>query len=164
MIGAASAGTMVALQQELPGQTAFHQIAQTTLNSSDQYAFTLGRDEVKSDRKWYVTAAGAQSPTIDQRVGAVVALASSAGTATAGATIDLRGHVTPSHSGETLLIEQRVGVRWIVIARPRLSRGSTYAVSYRFARAGKAQLRAVLRADSRNNTSDSRTITVVVKA
>jgi hypothetical protein len=163
MLGSPSAGATVALRQELPGQAGFHQIAQTTLNSSGHYTFTLGRGKVKTDRKWYVTAAGLDSPTIDQLVRAVVTLAPSSGTAAAGAAIELRGQVSPSHAGETVLIEQRAGGRWVVFAHPRLSRGSSYSVSHRFAHAGKAQLRAVLRADSRNDTSNSRTITVVVK-
>lgn len=159
----ASAGSPVTLWQELPGQTSFHQFAQSTLNSAGQYTFTLGAGRVDSDRKWYVSASGVRSPTMAQLVGAVISLASSAGTATAGTVVGLHGHVAPSHAGETVLIEQRAGGRWIVIARPRLSRGSSYAVSYRFAHAGKTRLRAILRADSRNDTSDSRTVTIVVK-
>jgi hypothetical protein len=162
-IGSPSAGATVALWQELPGQAGFHQTAQTSLNSSGAYTFTLGRGKVKSDRRWYVTAAGLRSPTIDQLVRAVVTLASSPGTATLGATVDLRGRVTPSHSGETVLIEQRAAGRWMVLARPRLGRGSGYSVSHRFAHAGAAQLRAVLRADSRNETSYSRVVTVLVR-
>jgi hypothetical protein len=163
MLSNSSSGTTVALWQELPGQTSFHQIAQSALSSSAQYTFTLGRGQVNSDRKWYVTASGLHSPTMEQLVGAVISLASSSRTVTAGTPVALRGHVTPSHAGETVLIEQRAGGRWVVIARPRLSRGSSYFVSHRFTHAGRTQLRAVLRADSRNNTSDSRTVTVAVK-
>jgi hypothetical protein len=158
-----SAGSAVVLWQELPGQTSFHQVAQTTTTAGGHYTFTLARGKVTSDRKWYVTAGGLRSATLDQHVGAVIGLAISSVATTAGVPVALRGSVTPSHAGETLLIEQLTGGRWLVVARPRLSRGSTYSISHRFAHAGTARLKAVLRGDARNETSTSRTVTVLVK-
>lgn len=163
MLSAPTAGSTVTLWQELPGQTSFHQVAQTKLDSGGAYTFSFGRGKVSSDRRWYVTAQGLKSATVDQLVAAAVALTPSSRNTRAGRSIKLHGRVSPSHAGETLLIERRAGSRWLVMARPRLSRTSTYSISHRFARAGKAVLRAVLRADSRNQTSTSRIVTITVR-
>lgn len=163
MLGNPTAGATVTLWQEMPGQSSFHQVAQTKLDSAGAYAFSFGRGKVSSDRRWYVAAQGLKSATMDQLVAAVVGLTPSSSSTRAGTSIKLHGNVSPSHAGETLLIEQRAGNRWVVMARPRLSHTSTYSISHRFARAGKAVLRAVLRADSRNQMSMSRTVTITVR-
>ena len=75
----------------------------------------------------------------------------------------LRGHVTPSHAGEVVLIEMSRGGTWQVIARPRLGHGSGYSVSHRFAKAGAVKLKVVLGRDSRNVRSTSPTVTLTVK-
>jgi hypothetical protein len=70
--------------------------------------------------------------------------------------------VTPSHAGEVVLIEQKRGAAWHVIAHPRLRSHSTYATSRRFANTGTVKLRTVLPGDARNVRSISRTVTVTV--
>jgi hypothetical protein len=75
----------------------------------------------------------------------------------------LRGHVTPSHTGQSVLIEVSHGSTWQVIARPRLGRGSVYSVTHRFARSGAVKLRVVLQRDSRNDRSISPTVTLKVQ-
>ena len=74
----------------------------------------------------------------------------------------LRGHVTPSHAGQIVLVEQRKGSQWTVIARPRLGHASNYGVMHRFVRAGTVVLRTVLPGDARNDRSGSSTLTVTV--
>jgi hypothetical protein len=162
MLGNAVAGTQVVLWQEVVGQSSYTKAATTTLDSSDQYSFTMQAGVVKANRSWYVTAGGIQSGTVEQKVAASVTLSPPASVA-AGKPVALKGAVTPSHAGEIVLIEQRVGGKWRVIGRPRLSHASTFAGTHRFAHAGTAQLRAVLRADSRNQGSNSRTATVKVR-
>jgi hypothetical protein len=162
MLGTAVAGTQVVLWQEIAGQSSYTKAATTTLGSAGQYSFTMGAGVVKANRSWYVTAQGTQSGTVDQKVTALVTLSPPASVA-AGASAALKGKVTPSHAGEVLLIEQRVGGKWRVIGRPRLSHASTFAGSHRFTHAGTVQLRAVLRGDSRNQGSNSPTATVRVR-
>jgi hypothetical protein len=70
--------------------------------------------------------------------------------------------VTPSHAGERVLIEMSRGGAWHVIARARLSRGSSYVVSHHFARSGAARFRVVLKGDRRNRRSVSRAVKVSV--
>jgi hypothetical protein len=156
-----ASGATVALWRELSGQSTFHQVAQTTTDSAGQYTFTLKPGMVNADQHWYVTANGLQSPTLHQSVNAVVGLAGLHSIAV-GHAMMLRGHVTPSHAGQVVLIEQRKGSQWTVIARPRLGHASNYGVMHRFARSGAVTLRAVLPGDSRNNRSDSGTLTVTV--
>ncbi len=157
------AGTQVELWQKVAGQASFAQLAQTTLNSAGQYSFTMNGGVVRADRAWYVTAQGLQSPTLDQQVGALVVLSPASASVAPGTPVALRGRVTPSHTGEIVLIEQKVGGQWRVIGRPRLGRSSTFAGSHSFTRAGTVELRAVLRADARNLSSDSRTVSVKVR-
>lgn len=157
----AASGIQVVLWRELSGQTTFHQVTNTTTNSAGQYKITLARGKVNADQKWYVTANGLQSATLQQHVDAVVALVG-LHAIPAGHAMLLRGHVTPSHAGQVVLIEQRKGAQWAVIARPRLGHNSNYGVMHRFARAGHVALRTVLPGDARNNRSDSATLTVAV--
>jgi hypothetical protein len=156
-----ASGVQVVLWRELSGQTTFHQFTHTTTDSAGQYKITLARGTVNADQKWYVTANTLQSPTLQQHVDAVVGLAG-LHAISAGHSMLLRGHVTPSHAGQVVLIEQRHGAHWTVIARPRLGHNSNYGVTHRFAHAGTVALRTVLPGDARNNRSNSATLTVTV--
>jgi hypothetical protein len=152
----------VALWRELSGESTFHQVAQTTTDSAGQYTFTLKAGMVDADQQWYVSSNGLQSPTLHQFVNAVVGLAGLQSIVFGHAML-LRGHVTPSHAGQIVLIEQRRGSQWTVIARPHLGHGSNYGVMHRFARSGTVTLRTVLPGDARNNRSASGMLTVTVK-
>jgi len=156
-------GAQVVLWRELAGQSSFHQLAQTTTDSAGQYNFTMKRGSVNADQRWYVTANGLTSPTLQQDVNALVGLAAPSRTVTAGQPVALTGHVTPSHAGQVVLIEQARGGFWAVIARPRLGHSSGFTLSHKFSHAGAAKLRAVLPADARNNRSNSPTLTITVK-
>ena len=157
------AGAQVVLWRELAHQSSFQQVAQTTTDSSGRYSFTLKRGTVMADQAWYVTSNGMQSSTVQQHVAALVALAASARSTVTGQAIVLRGHVTPSHARQVVLVEVRRAGAWHVIARPRLGAGSSYSVSHRFAQPGTVVLRVVLPGDSRNAQSASLTVTVTVK-
>jgi hypothetical protein len=161
--GSATSGAEVALWRKLPHQSSFHQVSTATADSSGKYTFTLKRGAVMTDQQWYVVSNGAHSLTLTQQVDAVVALASSARSTVVGQPVVLRGHVTPSHAGQRVLIEVSHGATWRVIARPRLGHGSSYSVSHRFARAGAVKLRVVLGRDSRNDRSTSSTLTLSVR-
>jgi hypothetical protein len=152
----------VVLWRKLARQSGFQQFAQTTTDSSAGYTFTMPRGTVMADQQWYVTSGSLQSPTITQRVRALVGLVPAAASSRSGQPIGLHGRVTPSHAGELVLIEQRLGGAWQVIARPRLGRGSSYTISHRFGQSGTMKLRAVFRGDARNVWSTSRTVALTV--
>jgi hypothetical protein len=158
--GTAGSGAAVTLWRKLAGQSSFQQVSTTNADSTGKYTFTLARGTVMTDQQWYVISGGAQSQTVSQQVQALVSLAASA----VGHTIALRGHVTPSHTGERVLLEVSHGGTWQVIARPRLGRGSVYSASHRFANSGAVKLRVVLPRDSRNVRSTSSTVTVKVRS
>jgi hypothetical protein len=157
-------GATVALWRERAGQSSFQQIAQTTTDSSGAYTFTLKPGVVLADQAFYVTSASLQSSTLDQHVRALVGLVPSKRSMTVGQQVVLRGHVTPSHAGERVLIEQSHGGPWRVIARARLSKGSNYTFSHRFSQAGRTKLRAVLQGDARNVQSISPVLTLTVRS
>jgi hypothetical protein len=155
-------GATVVLWREAAGQSSFKQMAQTTTDSAGHYTFTLKRGTVMADQAWYATSDGVKSATIRQQVNALVGLSASTHSTTVGHAIVLRGHVTPSHAGEVVLVEASRGGAWQVIARPRLDHGSNFATSGHFSRQGAVKLRAVLPADKRNQKSTSPVVTVAV--
>jgi hypothetical protein len=131
---ASTAGQTVELWQELPGAKTFSKVATTKTASLGDYQFV--RKGVETNRQWYVAVGGTHSLTMAQRVKAVVTLTSGG------------GHVTPNHGGERVWVERETGVRWVVIARPRLTRESTY--SFAGSPCGRPPLRAVFPGDRRN--------------
>jgi hypothetical protein len=159
-----SGDAQVVLWRERAGQSTFHQVTSTTTDGSGDYTFTLKPGTVMADQAWYVTSGSLRSATLDQDVRALVGLTPSARTIVAGQAVLLHGNVTPSHAGGVVLIEQRRGGSWHVIARPRLSKGSDYSLSRRFMNSGKSQLRAVLQLDARNLASTSPTVTLTVRS
>lgn len=157
------AGVQVVLWRKLAGQTTFHRYAHATTNRSGRYSITLRRGTVNANQEWYASAAGLRSTTLVQRVTALVALSAAADSVSAGRALMLRGRVTPSHAGEAVSIQVRRAASWVVIARAKLGRRSSYATSMRFHHPGRVQLRAELRGDARNQRSDSPTVTVTVR-
>jgi hypothetical protein len=153
--GTSSPATQITLYQELPGQTVFTQIATTTTNSVGAYAFAPS--SVQTDRQWYVTAGSQRSRTIVENVRALVTLVVSR---RSGRTVHLRGHVTPSHPGGLLMLEQRHDGEWRVTARIRLDSRSSYAIADTFAHHAVIHLRAVLPGDKWNLRSLSRVMTL----
>ena len=163
IMGSPVAGAQVVLWRELANQSSFQQVAQTATNSAGKYSFTLKRGSVMADQAWYVTSNGMRSSTVSQQVTALVALAASTRSTVVGQTVVLHGHVTPAHAGQVVLVEVRHAGSWRVMARPRLSHGSTYSLSHRFAKPGAVVFRVVLPGDSLNARSTSPAVTVTVK-
>lgn len=162
-VGSAASGARIVLWRKPAGQPSFRQVAQTTTDSAGRYTFTLRRGTVMADQAWYVTSNGVRSATLQQHVDALVGLSASSRSTAAGQAVVLRGRVTPSHAGQTVLIEQSRGGTWRIIARARLGRGSSYAISHRFSQQGTVRLRTVLRRDARNDQSISPTVALSVK-
>ena len=154
-VSGAKAGTKVVLWDRLPGQRRFSRVLTATINDSGQYTIVLAGGMVKTSRQWYVTSGSKRSRTLDQRVDALIALTASATTVNPGQNVVFSGHVTPSHAGERILLEQSNGARWRVIARARLDRRSDYAVVHRFRGIGMPEVRAQLPGDKRNVESVS---------
>ncbi len=161
-IRGAAAGTAVTLWQELAGQKSFQKLASTTTNASGAYQLRRAGSKVKTDRAWYVASGGAKSPTIDQVVKAKLTVSARTFKLSHGHKITLTGHVDPSHSGQRVRLEERIGGTWRGLGHVRLSKKSRYAVSHRWSAPGVVKLRIALPADKRNAASFSPVATVTL--
>jgi hypothetical protein len=150
-------GTTVTLWQELPGQQSFHQVASTTRDSSGAYKFIRG--PIDTNRRWYVVAGGVHSNTVRQHVTAVVTL-DGPKTAKLHTEVLFGGHVTPTHAGEPILLEEEATGAWRVVGSTTINHASNYTARVVFIHAGRVHLRALLPGDSRNARSTSRSVTV----
>jgi hypothetical protein len=142
---AGTAGVTVVLWQKLPGSKAFKQVDTTTTDSSGNYQFV--HTGVRTNRQWYVTAMSTRSFTIDEGVRAVVTVSRS-----------LHVAVSPNHDGEQVLLQERDGRAWSVIARIRLPQSTLISIS--LPQGKTAKLRAVLPADKRNVRSVSNLVSL----
>ncbi len=147
LIPGAGAGTPVTLWQKLASESSFHSVATASTTSSGRYGFALGKGAVQTNREWYVSTSSERSVTVHQRVAAQVTL-----------TRTLHVHVTPNHGGERISLEQRLGSRWTVIARARLSGSSSAVITAAVSANHPVKLRAVLPGDRRNLASYSQVI------
>jgi hypothetical protein len=164
----AAAGTQVTLWERLPGETAFANVGQTTATAStgsvfNQYTFVRPGGLMQTDRSWYVTAGSAQSVTLSQQVRAVVTLRarllqSAEGSGTGAHRVAFSGHVSPSHAGERVIAQQRVGGSWRTLGRPRLNRASEYSFDATAVHTTHVEVRVVLSADQRNAWSASKVV------
>ena len=155
---AVSAGATVTLWEELPSQTAFRQLAQTTTDAAGHYSFTRPAGSVQTDRFWYVSSAGARSATASQRVWDAISLSTRVRKTAAGEVVTFTGKVFPSHAGQRIRLERRAGKAWVLIATARLTPGSTFRIAEKFAGASSALVRAVMAGDRRNIKSYSATM------
>ena len=160
--GPGAPGATVSLWQQLSGQTGFRRVLKTTADSAGAYVLVRGADRVQTTRRWYARAAGARSLTKTQRVTALVTLAVSSTSPDSGDLVTLAGTVSPSHAGQRVLIQQRVGGVWRTLVRALLNAGSSYLASHRFTTGGIHRLRATLPPDGRNARSSSRTVSINV--
>jgi phospholipase C len=158
--GRSGAGARITLWQRLAGRRRFRRLTTTTANGAGEFSIALGAGAVQTSRDWYATAAGTRSRTLTQRVRAAVSLASAAAAVNAGSATVLSGSVIPSHRGRRVLIQQRFGRAWRMVASAPLSRGSTYRVSHTFTQGGGLALRAMLPGNARNVRSYSPVLTL----
>jgi phospholipase C len=158
-VSPSTSGTHVVLWQQLgtPGQ--FHPVAGTRTSAFGR--FTI-KTRPQTNRRWYATAGGAQSRTIEERVHAAVTLTPASPNADSGTPLALSGTVKPGHRGEEVLIERQNGKSWRVIARPRLGRSSAYSTRVTFQQGGPVKLRARLSGNRENVKSLSPVATVTV--
>jgi len=95
---------------------------------------------------------------------ATVTLSASPAAVAPGGTVTLSGHVTPSHAGQSISLEQLSPNGWQTITRTRLSGASHYAVVYRFGPSGTYNVRATLPGAGGSASAFSPVVTVNVSA
>ncbi len=159
LAGTSPGGTRVVLWHKRAGWHAFHPEAQTTAGATGSY--TIVR-RPRTNEAWFVVAGRARSYTLNEPVSAVVTLTPSEVAAAPGERVTLRGHVTPSHSGASILLRQEFGSQWVTIAEPHLNGASDFSVAHSFRSDRLAPLRAVLIGDQRNVRSRSPAVSISV--
>ncbi len=159
-LGNGASGQSVELWQELPGQSAFKRVAQTTTDGSGGYKFVRSLGVVNTNASWYAKAGSAISGTLVEHVRAFVGLAARA---RSGRVVALSGHVTPGHAGELVTLQQQTAQGWRTIGTVRLGSKSGFNLRHRFAHRGATSLRAVFGGDSRNVRSTSQALSVKVR-
>lgn len=157
LLGAPTAGVPVVLWQELPGQSQFHRLLQTTTGATGKYLLMRDAGLDQTNREWYATADGTRSATISQSVEATITLV--ARLHGRAHRVAFSGRVTPAHKGQRLLLQRRTARGWLTIARPLLSRTSSFHVVHRLA-TGVHELQAMLPAGADNVTSVSPAVTI----
>lgn len=140
-----AAGTTVQLWQQVEGKTSFSKDGTATTDGSGKWSIKIGAHKVMTNRSWYATASGLQSPTISEPVSAVVALHAG--------VHRLYGSVSPAHARQRVQLQRRSGTKWLPVAKGRLTRHSRFS----FKRAGlHGALRVLLPADKKNALSVSK--------
>ncbi|MBV9915594.1 MAG: hypothetical protein JO153_03755 [Solirubrobacterales bacterium] len=154
-------GMRVALWRRLSAERRFHVVQRRTSDGSGAFRFVRAPD---TNGAWYVAGEGLRSRTILERVRALVTLVASAGTAVPGDRITFSGHVTPSHAGQQVVLEQLRAGRWRTLARAKLDRRSNYRVTVRFTGSESVIVRTRLAADRQNLRSFSTPLTLDVNS
>ena len=120
-------------------------------------------------RRHRAVAGTVQSPTIDEKVSALVTLTADGNTTTTVNTaqpVRFFGHVAPYHPFEPVLLQEQnslTGNGWTTIARTTTFGGSNFRFSHRWTVPGTYTLRAVFPGDPRNIAGDSQPVTVTVQ-
>jgi phospholipase C len=153
-------GVKVWLWERLGTGHRYRRVLHARTDSSGRYQFVRRRGAVKTNRRWYVTAAGSRSAVHRQRVRAVISLSAASAAVNAGTPVVLSGAVSPAHPGAHAVIEQLTGSGWQPIARPALDSASRFSASQTYSQGGPLEFRAVLPGASRNIATYSTGVTV----
>ncbi len=144
----------------------FTRISTTRTDSSGLYEFTRAEGIVLTNRSWFVRGPGTtHSQTVHERVAAEVSLASSAVTGTTRHALTFSGHVTPTHTGNLVLLQEQKGTgdNWNTIGRTRIGPGSNFLITHAWRVSGAYDVRALLPADPRNVASPSNPTSVIIQ-
>jgi hypothetical protein len=153
---AAAAGQQVTLFQHQAGTPGFHSVASSALGPGGAYQLTLSG--LTANSVFYARVAGVRSTRVRIGVEPAITLQATASSspqpavlarmpARAGAgTVTFSGTVTPAYANATVVLQRAVpGARgWRRLGRATLSAQGTYALTHRFPRTGRVQVRAVV--------------------
>ena len=157
-------GIAITLWRRLPAQRRFSPVARTATGSGGRYSFVMAAGSVATNRQWLVSARGLRSRAVGELVRPVVTLASTATFAVAGDSETLGGRLAPGQTGERVSLQRRVGPRWVTVARPRLTRDSTFSLTHKFTTGRTEQWRAMVPTTVRNLGSSSLVLRIRIAA
>jgi Phosphoesterase family len=152
LYGRHAAHATVGLWQRLPWQRRFHRLARTQTDRRAHYAFRLHPD---TNRRLYVVGTDRHSRTLQLHVRALVTLTTTSTTPDSSERATLTGEVLPRQAGHYVTIDQRLGTRWVRIARPHLDGHSAFSYTRVFTTGGATVLRAVFAGDDKSASSTS---------
>ena len=146
----------------------FTPISRTTTDSHGVYEFTRAEGVVLTNRSWFVREAGVHgvhSRTMHERVAALVSISASTDNAATRTPITFTGHVTPSHAGQRVFLQEQKGNSddWRTIKVGVLDAGSNYSIPFAWRVPGPRVVRVVLRTDLRNIRGESDPVTVTIQ-
>lgn len=158
----------VVLWHKISGQHRFTPVFQTQTDATGFYSIARAEGVVRTNRRWFVRAAGKRSRVVNERVYAEVALNNPPATVLTRHRLELTGKVTPGdvHRGERILLQVQRGQngdRWHTIDRGRIRQGGTFVIGHKFGVAGSRTLRVKLRRDKYNLASASSPVSVSVE-
>jgi len=160
-------GQTILLYHRVNPRERFTLIGRTTTDSQGNYEFTREEGIVMTNRSWFVRGpSGTHSRTVHERVAALVTLNSNRTSAVTRQRIVFRGHVTPDHRFQRVLLQQQDaagGNGWHTVATTYTGRGSQYALAHAWRRPGTYTLRAYFPGDRRNVAGQSDDVTVTIQ-
>jgi phospholipase C len=153
--GVKRCGVSIVLWRRFPGQRRFAVVGRTRTVADGRYSFQIPARSVTTNRDWVTTARGLRSRVLAELVRPAVTLKSTATFAVAGDVEKLSGTLAPSQAGERVLLQRRVGPRWVTVVRPRVGAGSTFSTAHTFTTGRTEQWRAMVPTTPRNLGSSS---------
>jgi hypothetical protein len=165
--GPGAGGQTIRLFHHLAGgRRGYSLIGTTTTFANGYYEFVRATGVVYTNRDWFVAGPnGSHSRTIHEHVAALVTLNASTTSAVTGQRVVFRGHVTPGHPFQRVLLQQQTGSSddWRTLRTALLGPGSGYAVAYSWRTAGERDIRVVLPGDARNIRSSSDAVQLTIQ-
>jgi phospholipase C len=153
--GVKRCGIAIVMWRRFPGQRLFVPVARTRTVADGRYSFQIPARSVTTNRDWVITTRGLRSRVLAERVRPLLTLSSTATFAVAGDMERLSGTVAPAQAGQRVLLQRRVGPRWVTAARPRVADGSTFSIAHTFTTGRIEQWRAMVPTTPRNLGSAS---------
>lgn len=154
---AALRGDRVTLWQRVAGGRRFSAVQAALIAGSG--AFSFHPAAVDTNRLWYVTAGGARSATLKERVRLRIRQTSATAACGRGSlSLTLRGSVFPAQPGRALwLLGRRAHGRWRVLARAPLGDGRRFTLTHRWRAPASVALRLYFPGDRRDAPARSAT-------
>jgi hypothetical protein len=164
--GPNNAGQTINLYHHIDGSHRGYTFVRSTMTDSTGF-YELPRPEgvIYTNRSWFVTGpSGTHSPIVHEAVTALVSLQAQSTSVYTDQPDLFTGTVTPDHSGEYVLLQQRISPDdWKTLKRGLLATGSAYSIPYSWKRPGVHDVRVLFPPDMRNAGGMSDPVTVTIQ-
>ena len=155
-------GIQIKIWQRQASQGSFTLLTTAIMNRFGGYRIALAGGQVETNSAWRATAGALRSAVVVQPVQAQVGFSTEPTFAVVGDRKLLSGYVIPSHAGESVRLQQRMGARWVNLVGSRLSNDSTFSITRTFSKPSQHTWRVVFGGDARNAASQSALIPVAI--